>query len=67
MAKFDVPAQSSFWVNWKNVSDNLSMPIHGIIIVTFLVFYFESEKSGREREEIQKCNILRTKRAFRVK
>ena len=40
------------------------MPIHDIIIITFLVFYFESEKSGKEREEIQKLEYFENKKSF---
>ena len=58
MTKFDVPTRSAFWFIWKNSFDHLSKPIHNVILIPFVVFYFEPEKVGKEGEEIRKLEYL---------
>ena len=65
MTKFDVPAQNGFWFTWKSVFDHLCKQIHDVKIITFVVFCFESERVGKEGEQIWKLYYLKNKkRAF---
>ena len=67
MTKFDGVIKNGSWVIPKITHENFCKPIHDIINYSTSICSFESGERGKEEEKLQKCDILRMKRAFEMK
>ena len=64
LTKFDCVIKNVSWVIPKITHENFCKPIHDIINYSTSICSFESGERGKEEEKLQKCDILKKKRAF---
>ena len=64
LTKFDGVIWSGFWGIPKITPSNLCKPMHGIINYSTSICLFESGKSGKEEEKIQKFEYLENEKSF---
>ena len=62
--KFDGAIYSCSWVISRITPANLCKPIHGIINYSTSTYSFESGKSGKEQEQLQKFEYLENEKSF---
>ena len=67
LTKFDGVIKNGSWVIPKITHENFCKPIHDIINYSTSICSFEFGERGKEEEKLQKCDILRMKRAFEMK
>ena len=67
LPKFDGVIQSSFWIIPNITLANLWKPIYDIINYSNSICPFESGQCGKEEKKLQNLNILRMRRAFKMK
>ena len=64
LTKFNGVIQSSFSVILNITPANLCKPIHDIINYSISICPFESVKSGKEEQKLQKFEYLENKKSF---